>query len=96
LSRDFVEIATRHLEPFRLQLPDALAAAAGTTHHARIGECSEMLGDRLPRHTGSVAQTRDGEWAVITEPGDETEAGPVTQRREDRSRIGAPGGTTAR
>lgn len=72
------------VETFRLEPPDALAAAALAAYEAGFVQRLEVLGNRLPRNVGAGSEFRCREGSSTAQLPDDTEARLVPQRREDR------------
>src|SRR5690606_9314690 len=87
LHRNAVQRPSGELEALRLELPDALAAAARITHESRSRERVQVLGDGLARDAAAFAEPRDRQRAVRAQPADDTEPGLVTERGEDRRSV---------
>jgi hypothetical protein len=86
LPGDQIEVAADILEPLLIQLPDALAAAPSATHETRVLHDAQVFGDGLTRDVEASGKPRNGRRSVITEAGDQPQAGFVSQRCEERRR----------
>ena len=68
------------------ELPYVLAAHMGAVSETGLSKNVQVLRDRLARHAAARRQPCDRQRSLGAEPGDDPEAGFVTQSREDGSR----------
>jgi hypothetical protein len=87
LPGDQIKVAADLLEALLIQLPDALPAAPSATHETRVLHDAQVFGDCLTRHVEASGQPRNGRRPIVTEAGDQPQAGFVSQRREEWRRI---------
>ena len=78
-------MAARLGELSRIQLPDVLAAAPGTSDDPGAGEHVKVLRDGLPGHARARGKASDGCRTTRAQARDETQARLVPERREQRS-----------
>jgi hypothetical protein len=86
LPGDQIKVAADVLEAQLIQLPDALPAVPSATHETRVLHDAQVFGDCLTRDVEASGKPRDGRRSVVTEAGDQSQAGFVAQRREERRR----------
>src|SRR5258705_1278882 len=67
IGRDLVERSPHFLEASGLELKDPLASPTDVPHQACFTKSPQLLGDRLARDAGSVAQPADRERALDAE-----------------------------
>jgi hypothetical protein len=87
LPGDQIKVAADILEALLIQLPDALSAVPSATHETRVLHDAQVFGDRLTRDVEASGKPRNGRRSVITEAGDQAQAGFVSQRREEWRRV---------
>ena len=83
LPGDQTKVAADIPEALPIQLPDALSAAPSATHEPRVLHDAQVFGDCLARDVEASGKPRNGRRSVITETGDQPQAGFVSQRCEE-------------
>src|SRR2546425_10134234 len=88
LRRDLVKVPLCSLQAFAVQVPEPLTPPAGVAHEPHVAEGVEEGRKRLTRHPGPFTETDNRKRPACRQASQQAEPSRVTQRGEQRHRIG--------